>query len=180
MLFRFDRFSKGYGPFSASRQKSVEPYIMKNVDKVPARISDQTNMVTSLLDQLLRNYSNQLLRCTISSKQLLLLCKLSVGIHAFKIVLVNFCKVFRRLLLIWCLDFWCIYYMHEMLVELEMVTCCEMSCNNSIYFRSENGIWNNGHSYIVLSLSLRTCGVLAVMLALQWRQMMGKPGSNFV
>ena len=51
---------KGYGPFCASRPRSVVPSSWRNVDKVAPRIQDQPATITSLLDLLLRNRSSDL------------------------------------------------------------------------------------------------------------------------
>jgi len=51
---------KGYGPFCASKPKSLVPSSWRNIDQVPPRISDQSSIVTSLLDQLLKSRSSDL------------------------------------------------------------------------------------------------------------------------
>jgi len=51
---------KGYGPFSASRPKSLVPSSWRGVDQRAARISDQGEVVTALLDSLLRSRSTDL------------------------------------------------------------------------------------------------------------------------
>ena len=51
---------KGYGPFCASRPKSVVPSSWRSVDKIGPRIQDQTSTITHLLDELLRNRSGDL------------------------------------------------------------------------------------------------------------------------
>jgi len=51
---------KGYGPFSASRPKSLVPSGWRGVDQRPPRISDQPEVVTALLDSLLRTRSAEL------------------------------------------------------------------------------------------------------------------------
>ena len=51
---------KGYGPFCASRPRSVVPSSWRSVDKVGPRIQDQAATITSLLDELLRNRSSDL------------------------------------------------------------------------------------------------------------------------
>jgi len=60
---------KGYGPFSASRPKSLVPSSWRSVDKVPARISDQSIVVTNLLDQLLRSRSTDLADYSVEEDQ---------------------------------------------------------------------------------------------------------------
>ena len=51
---------KGYGPYCASRPRSVVPSSWRNVDKVAPRIQDQPATITHLLDMLLRNRSADL------------------------------------------------------------------------------------------------------------------------